>query len=161
MKLELVFAVILTLIGFGLIGVLQPYLYTSVLAPTDVEAETWVADKYMWGAIFFAAAALVAQLLWFWTALRFIGDHRTAANKSINWWFGVLICILGYLLGLWKCSLDTDGSPEVLSTLIPFFFINGIFMYYLPTVLCTPGPLRFLPPGSMLFRRIFNPGVGR
>jgi hypothetical protein len=143
-----------TLAGAIVVFLLQPWLYQSgILAITDVDVETWIAEKYMVGAAIVFGTALVATTLWYLSALRAkVTAFNETSSMRIIWAVLLLIPILGICVALFFYN----GSNEALLSLTAFYVVDVLVLYWLATAISSPGLLKFIPPGSFTVRHLMG-----
>jgi hypothetical protein len=143
-----------TLAGAIIVFLLQPWLYQSgILAITDVDVETWIAEKYMVGAAIVFGTALVATTLWYLSALRAkVTAFNETSSMRIIWAVLFLIPIVGICVALFFYN----GSNEALLSLTAFYVVDVLVLYWLATAISSPGLLKFIPPGSFTVRHLMG-----
>jgi hypothetical protein len=143
-----------TLAGAIIVFLLQPWLYQSgILAITDVDVETWIAEKYMVGAAIVFGTALVATTLWYLSALRAkVTAFNETSSMRIIWAVLLLIPIVGICVALFFYN----GSNEALLSLTAFYVVDVLVLYWLATAISSPGLLKFIPPGSFTVRHLMG-----
>jgi hypothetical protein len=142
------------IVGAILMFLVQPWLYQSGVIPiTQVEVETWIAEKYMIGAAIVFGTALVATIAWYVSALR---ARVTTFNESsplrLVWALLLLVPIIGICVALYFYN----DSSEALLPLTFMYTIDIVWVYWFATAISSPGLLKFIPPGSFTVRHLIG-----
>jgi hypothetical protein len=133
---------------------IQPFLYQSgILAITDVELETWVAEKYTSGAAIVFWTALAATLIWYLSARRSqITSFDQASPMRLVWGLLLLIPIVGICVAL---AFFNDSSQALMSLTV-LYVLDILLVYWFSTAISSPGLLKFIPPGSFTLRHLIG-----
>jgi hypothetical protein len=151
---EIIRILSVSLTGAALMFLLQPWLYQSgLLAVTDVDLETWIAEKYTPGAALVFSTALVATILWYVSAVRAkVTSFNEASPMRLVWSLLLLVPILGICAALYFFN----DSNEALMSLSFLYVIDMLIIYWLATAIASPGLLKFIPPGSFSIRHLIG-----
>ena len=130
----------------------QPWLYQSGIIPiTQVEVETWIAEKYTIGAAIVFCTALGATLIWYVSALRAkITTFSEATPLRLLWGLLLLLPILGICVALYFYN----DNKEALLPLTFMYAVDILWIFWFATVISSPGMLKFIPPGSFTIRHL-------
>ena len=142
------------IVGAILMFLVQPWLYQSGIVPiTQVESETWLAEKYSVGAAIVFSTALVATLLWYVSALRAkVTAFNEASPLRLVWGLLLLLPIIGICVALFFYN----NSSEALLPLTFMYVIDVVWVYWFATAISSPGLLKFIPPGSFTVRHLIG-----
>jgi hypothetical protein len=140
--------------GAVVMFLIQPSLYQSgILAITDVELETWIAEKYTSGAAIVFCTALAATLIWYLSARRSqMTSFDQAAPMRLVWGLLLLIPIVGICVALYFFN----DSAQALMSLTVLYVLDILLVYWFSTVISSPGLLKFIPPGSFTVRHLIG-----
>jgi hypothetical protein len=144
-------------IGVGgaiLMFLVQPWLYQSGVIPiTQVEVDTWIAEKYMIGAAIVFGTALVATIAWYISALRAkVTTFNESSPLRLVWALLLLVPIIGICVALYFYN----DSSEALLPLTFMYVIDIVWVYWFATAISSPGLLKFIPPGSFTVRHLIG-----
>jgi hypothetical protein len=133
---------------------IQPSLYQSgILAITDVELETWIAEKYTSGAAIVFWTALVATIIWYLSARRSrITSFDQASPMRLVWGLLLLIPIVGICVALYFFN----DSNQALLSLTGLYIFDVLLLYWFSTAISSPGLLKFIPPVSFTVRHLIG-----
>lgn len=154
---EVIRIIALTVLGVALMLFVQPWLYQSqILFLSDVtDTETWIADEYLQGAYLVGGVSVVATFIWYFLSARAkILTSKDTSTWRLLWWLILLLPVLsiGGALAFYNSSRDA------LLTLTVLYILDVLLLFWLPTATSSPLSTKFLPPGSFLMRRLFEPG---
>jgi hypothetical protein len=142
------------IVGAILMFLVQPWLYQSGVIPiTQVEVETWIAEKYMIGAAIVFGTALVATIAWYVSALRAkVTTFNESSPLRLVWALLLLMPIIGICIALYFYN----DSSEALLPLTFMYMIDIVWVYWFATAISSPGLLKFIPPGSFTVRHLIG-----
>jgi hypothetical protein len=142
------------ILGAILMFLVQPWLYQSGIIPiTQVDLGTWVSEKYTFGAAIVFSTALVASLLWYFSALRAkVTNFNDSSPMRLVWGLLLLIPIIGLCAALYFYN----DSSEALLPLTLMYVIDIVWVYWFATAISSPGLLKFIPPGSFTVRHLIG-----
>lgn len=143
-----------SLAGAATMFLIQPWLYQSgILAITDVEVETWIAEKYTAGAAIVFWTALVATVIWYLSAKRSrVTAFDQATPMRLVWVLLLLLPIVGICVALYFFN----GSNQALISLTALYMLDIFLLYWFATAISSPGLLKFIPPGSFTVRHLIG-----
>lgn len=119
------------------------------LSNTDVSIEQWKAS-FQTSAFICIGAALTASLLWYGLAQWVFKINKSgSARKRLIWGLLFLLPIGAAILGV----LSTMPVESGFTLGYVFFFIDGVFCYWLATLLFSPSSFKYTPLYSKVFRR--------
>jgi hypothetical protein len=138
------------LAGAVLVFLAQPWLFQSgIIAITDVDVETWLAEKYTIGVSIVYGTALFATLIWYLIAAKARVSTAADVSKLRPLW-GVLLLLP--IVGICVALYFFNNSNEALLWLTFFYIVDAVVVYWLATAISSPGLLKYVPPGSMTLR---------
>jgi hypothetical protein len=142
------------IVGAILMFLVQPWLYQSGVIPiTQVEVDTWIAEKYMIGAAIVFGTALVATIAWYISALRAkVTTFNESSPLRLVWALLLLVPIIGICVALYFYN----DSSEALLPLTFMYVIDIVWVYWFATAISSPGLLKFIPPGSFTVRHLIG-----
>jgi hypothetical protein len=156
---EIIRLFVFPILGAILMFVLQPALYQNqMIRLTDVKVDKWLPNGYYPPATLVFGCAIFAALLWcIWNTMSPPASNMASRQRSVAWWALSLVPIISIASGVvWSRKMvlgDTNGSDMATLTLIFFFAIDVLLLYWLTTATSTPGLAKYLPPGAGLFRK--------
>jgi hypothetical protein len=156
---EIIRLFVFPILGALVMFVFQPALYQNqMIRLTDVKVDKWLPNGYYPPATLVFGCAIFAALVWcIWNTMSPPPSNMASRQRSVAWWALSLIPIFSIAGGVFwsrKAVLgDTNGSDMATLTLIFFFAIDVLLLYWLTTATSTPGLAKYLPPGAGLFRK--------
>ena len=117
--------------------------------PTNLTMGEWKASFEMWAYICVGSAG-VASLLWYilaqWT---FKINRWEDTEKRSTWvWLYFLLPFAAFIVSV-ICVKRTESS---LTWVYLFFFLNGLFHYYIATLLFSPSSFKYTPIAAKYLR---------
>jgi len=157
---ELIRAIVIILIGVGLMLGLQPWLFVSeTIFLGDVELADWV-PSYAIGTYIVLGTTLMVTVIWF-LLTSFAKPSGGVVDVPLwrVWWFVLLlfpviaICVSLYFFN----PTDIPGTPsrDALVWLAFFYPLDVLWIYWLSTVTSTPRMFLYVPPLGLLIRQLF------
>ncbi|GBF78800.1 alpha-L-rhamnosidase [Aphanothece sacrum FPU1] len=138
---------------------LQPLIYQSRLIQvrnfTDpsMTLSLWLSDNYTPAAWTVLIASVVATVIWcMMTAIAKVKGAIDTFQWSLTWWLLGLLPIISIGIALFFFNESSDAQLS----LVGFFILNGLILYWLPTAISSPGLFKHIPPGSFLLRRLIG-----
>lgn len=143
---------LMILIGFAFWALMQfgesRLLEDRVVPAAGTKLPQWLDNFQRWSTTGIGISTL-SGLVWYG-----LGDR---AFKFYNWsknfrpyWFALLLVPLALtVLNSWKTPQPNEGGFWAYI----FYFLNNILTFYLATLLFSPPPVMYTPPGAELVRR--------
>jgi len=153
---------LVTVIGAALVFIVQSLIYKYILVPTDVVVEVWIKERYAISAAIVFVVTVASQILWYYIATRYKGDEKEAESMRVPWLGLLILSLTSAVIGVYFAAYFSDGSSDPLKSgsseafvsLIVFFVIDVLILYWLATAISTPrGYLMYIVPGSLFLRR--------
>lgn len=100
----------------------------------------------------------------FWIA-KALSSGFTKAQDVLStgglWWIFAIVLGVVTMLALVGLSFlngwfDDSRNLEPFFWLLGFIIVDVLLIFWLPTALATPKSMRYVPPGSMLLRKIYG-----
>ena len=156
---ELVRAIVIILLGIGLMLGLQPWLFASgTIFLEDVELQEWV-PSYAVGTYLVLGTTLLVTIIWLLlTSLVKPSGGVVDVPLWRVWWFVlhlfpiVAICVALYYFN----PSRQDPSQDALLWLALFYPLDVLWMYWLTTVTSTPKQFLYVPPLGLIIRKILD-----
>ncbi len=151
---DIIRILVVSIVGAAVMFLIQPWLYQSgILAITDVEIETWIAEKYISGAAIVFTAAVGATVIWYLSARRSrVTAFEQASALRLVWILLLLIPIIGICVALYFFN----SSSQALLSLTALYGLDVLLLYWFSTVISSPGLLKFIPPGAFTVRHLIG-----
>lgn len=115
-----------------------------------------IPGRYIVGAVIVFAGSLVAQVLWFYQAIKYTGDHRNAKSKQVYWWRLLFIPVVSIGIALYISSISNQGSGDAFVSLIFIYTLAGGIIYWFATAISTPGYLMYMVPKALEVRNLIG-----
>ena len=114
-----------------------------------VKIEQWMASFQAWAFVCLGTAGF-ASLLWYFLAQRIFKINRweDTEGKRPIWLLLSLLPIVAIVVSC-ICVEQADSSLIVVYL---FFILNGLFPYYLATLLFSPSAFKYTPAGAKQIR---------
>ncbi len=166
MKLsEMVALAVAVAIAVIVIFGIQPWLFSGQGLPLSLstsQLDKWAEEILM--PSLYVVFGLGAFLLFLWMVKALTtGFTRTAdvlKTGGIWWLYAVLLGLISLLtmiaLTFFRGWFEDSRNLEPFYWLVAFILVDGLFIYWLPTAIATPKSMRYVPPGSMLVRKIYR-----
>jgi len=151
---ELIRIIVLIIIGGLMIFLVQPLGYQNQwpLFSFDNYVSDWINNNYMLGAFIVFIFSVIATILWFVLTGRSNDVGDKAEVWRFRWWLIGILPILSIFAAIFFCS----GKSGAVLSLTFFYLIDMLIIYWLTTASSTPGNYKYLPPLSMLIRKIIG-----
>ena len=139
-----------------LMFLVQPWLYSSNIIDldfeTEIELQNWIDFNYMQGAKLVFIVSLLSVIFWYLLALKFGARIKKMPRLPIvQIWAGFsLFPVVSVLI-----ALQFNDYPPVLPSLLGFFILNILLLFWLTTAVTTP-IIQFVVPGSFALRRLLG-----
>ena len=166
MKLsEMVALAVAVAIAVIVIFGIQPWLFSGQGLPLSLstsQLDKWAEEILM--PSLYVVFGLGAFLLFLWMVKALTtGFTRTAdvlKTGGIWWLYAVLLGLISLLtmiaLTFFRGWFEDSRNLEPFYWLVAFILVDVLFIYWLPTAIATPKSMRYVPPGSMLVRKIYR-----
>jgi hypothetical protein len=167
MKLAEIVALVITVaIATVIVFVLQPWLLSGQGFPLGgislSDLNEWIEDV-LGPVLYFAyVLGIVMLLIWFGRALtgNFTQAREVLSTRGMWWIMAFLLGLIPLLamlvLGFFTGWLYENHAFEPFFWLFAFVVLDVLVLFWLPTALATPKSMRYVPPGSMLLRKIYG-----
>lgn len=109
----------------------------------------WLASDYTLSALIVFFTCLVATLVWivFTSLSSFYGAKEVDRSRIVWWLLGLLpVASIGITV-FWLNRL-----PSAQASLLGFFVLDELLLYWLPTATSSPESVKYIPPGSAFIR---------
>lgn len=133
---------------FVLVELEEKIIAALVIPQINMTLEEWIAD-FRQLALIGIGAAWVTSIIWYvMTQLGFKVNRIKSTTARHVWFLLFLFPVIAVVISilLTPQSQEGDWVPKV------FHLVNGIFSYYLATVLFSPSAFKYTPPGAKFFR---------
>lgn len=115
----------------------------------NLTIEEWVASFELWAYVCVGSAAL-ASFLWYGFAQRvFAANNEKSYGKRGLWGFLFVLPLAAIIISI----LSVEQAESSLWLAYLCFIVNGLFPYYLSTLLFSPVAVKYTPIGSVKIRR--------
>lgn len=151
------------IIVFGICGAilmfwLQPIVYDrewlivknddSVLQGTSLQQ--WLADDYTISALIVYVACMGATVIWYILGTIF-ANPVSSKDKQIWRVIWMLLALLP-LISIIYAALFYNRSETAQISLVGFYIMNALLLFWLPTATSSPEAIKYIPPVGFLLR---------
>ena len=147
---EIIRTMIFTVIGAGLMFLGQRLIYENQIIPIQkVPLDTWLGTDYTTSALIMFGVCMFSTFFWCILAAssKFTDSSGTSRWILIWWLLGLLPMVsIGFTV------FCINRSDEAQFSMMCFFFLDAIWLYWLNTVTCSPEAVKYIPPGGFFIR---------
>lgn len=147
---EIIRIIIFNIIGAVLIFLGQRLIYQNQIIPIQkISVDAWLGHDYTTAALTIFIVCISATIIWCALAAttRFT-DGRSTGTWTLIWW------LLGLLplLSIGVTVFFINKSEEAQFSLMVFFLLDALLLYWLTTVTSSPEAVKYIPPGAFFVR---------
>lgn len=147
---EIIRIIIFNVIGAALMFLGQRLIYENQIIPIQkVPLDTWLGADYTTAALIMFGVCLVSTMIWcLIAAVSKFTDGRNAGSWMLFWWLlGLLpIASIGFTV------FYINRSDEAQFSLMGFFLLDAIWLYWFSTATSSPEAVKYIPPGAFFIR---------
>ncbi|MEB3150987.1 MAG: hypothetical protein VKL60_18455 [Sphaerospermopsis sp.] len=147
---EIIRIIIFTVIGAALMFLGQRLIYENQIIPIQkVPLDAWLAADYITSALIMFGVCLFSTIFWcVLAAISRFNDGAATGRWMLMWW------LLGLLpmAGIGFTVFYINRSDEAQLSLMGFFVLDTLLLYWLPTATSSPEAVKYIPPGAFLLR---------
>lgn len=141
---EIIRIIVFSLVGAVFMFLVQPWFYQSGSIDINISRiEAWVSNYYTTAALIVFGVSVFSTIVWCVSTARSKDSRANEIAKwSLIWWLIGLLPVfsIGIAIGLYR------GSDEAFLSLIVFFILDFLWLYWFTTATSTPGLFMFIPP---------------
>jgi type IV secretory pathway TrbD component len=162
---EMIALAVAGLIALIVIFGLQPWLLGGQGLPLSLSSsrlDRWGEEILMPCLYVVFCLGVFFSVLWIGKAFtsKFTRTLDVLNTEGLWWLYAVLIGLLSLLtligLTFFQGWFEDSRNLEPFFWLLGFLILDVLFIYWLPTAIATPKSMRYVPPGSMLLRKIYG-----
>ncbi|MEA5583286.1 hypothetical protein VB620_18310 [Nodularia harveyana UHCC-0300] len=128
----------------------QRLVYENQIIPIQkVPLDTWLGTDYTTAALIMFAVCMLSTIIWcFLSAINKFTDGRGAGLWTLTWWLlGLLpMASIGFTV------FFINRSDEAQLSLMGFFLLDAMWLYWLTTATSSPEAVKYIPPGAFFVR---------
>ncbi|MBD2337778.1 hypothetical protein H6G64_12385 [Calothrix sp. FACHB-156] len=147
---EIIRIIILSIIGAALMFLGQRLIYENQIIPIQkVPLKSWLGTDYITATIIMFAVSMFSTIIWCVLAAvsRFINGRSTSLWILIWWLLGLLpMAAIGFTV------FFINRSDEAQFSLMGFFLLDTVWLYWLSTATSSPEAVKYIPPGAFFVR---------
>jgi hypothetical protein len=147
---EIIRIIIFTVVGAGVMFLGQRLIYENQIIPIQkVPVDTWLGADYTTSALIMFGVCLFSTISWcILGATSKFTDGRSGGKWSLIWWLlGLLpMASIGFTV------FYINRSDEAQFSMMCFFLLDAIWLYWLSTVTSSPETVKYIPPGAFFIR---------
>ncbi|MEB3189558.1 MAG: hypothetical protein VKL42_04355 [Snowella sp.] len=166
MKLSEMIALAVTVaLAIIFIFAVQPWLLGGQGVPLSLSSsrlDKWAEEILMPSLYVVFGLGILLLLFWMFKAStsQFTRTQDVLKTGGLWWLSAILLGVISLLtlvgLTFFRGWFEDSRSLEPFYWLFGFLIIDVLFIYWLPTAIATPKSMRYVPPGSMLLRKIYG-----
>jgi hypothetical protein len=146
---EIIRIIIFSVIGAAIMFLGQRLIYENQIIPIQkVPLDTWLGTDYTTASLIMFAVCMFSTILWC-----VLGATSKSTGSSIGQWM-----LIWWLLGLFPMAsigftvFYLNRSDEAQFSLMGFFLLDTIWLYWLSTTTSSPETVKYIPPGAFFIR---------
>ncbi|MTJ47585.1 hypothetical protein [Dolichospermum sp. UHCC 0259] len=147
---EIIRIIIFSIIGAAVMFLGQRLIYENQIIPIQkVPLNTWLGTDYTTASLIMFAVCIVVTLIWcILAATSRFNDGGSTGRWMLMWWLlGLLpMASIGFTV------FFINRSDEAQLSLMGFFVLDTLLLYWLPTATSSPEAVKYIPPGAFLLR---------
>ena len=147
---EIIRIIIFNVIGAALMFLGQRLIYENQIIPIQkVPLDTWLGADYTTAALIMFGICLLSTMIWcLIAAVSKFTDSRNAGSWMLfRWLLGLLpIASIGFTV------FYINRSDEAQFSLMGFFLLDAIWLYWFSTATSSPEAVKYIPPGAFFIR---------
>ena len=166
MKLTEIVALVITVaIATIVIFWLQPLLLNGQGIPLSLSSgrlDKWASEVLLPTMYVIYGLGVLFLFIWITKAATsgFTRTQDVLGTGGLWWLFAILLGLISILaliaLTFFRGWFEDSRNLEPFFWLLGFIVVDVLFIYWLPTAIATPKSMRYVPPGSMLLRKIYE-----
>lgn len=147
---EMIRIIVLFLVGGIAMFWGQKLLYENQIVPIQqIPVGSWLASDYNTAAIVMFLACFIPTVIWCALAVRNrFNDGAATLRWRLLWWLLGIIPMLTIAIAVFYIN----RSSEAQLSLIFFFLLDAIWLYWLPTATSSPEAVKYIPPFAFFLR---------
>lgn len=153
---EVTRAIVVSVVGWVTMVWLQPLLYSSRRSPFYLDSVSdvseWIDEYYRVGLGIVLVSSTLAAVIWLVTTA--IIPPPGGAVDVQRWRLFWFLLMLFPISGTGVAVSFFLGGVNALFSLTSFYVLDILLLYWLPTVISTPGFYRYVPPGGLIIRQV-------
>ena len=162
---EMIALAVTVAIAVIFIFAVQPWLLGGQGVPLSLSSsrlDKWAEEILM--PSLYVVFGLGVFLLFLWmvkaSTSQFTRTQDVLRTGGIWWLYAILLGLISLLtliaLTFFRGWFEDSRNLEPFFWLVGFILLDVLFIYWLPTAIATPKSMRYVPPGSMLVRKIYR-----
>ncbi len=147
---EIIRIIIFNVIGAALMFLGQRLIYENQIIPIQkVPLNTWLAADYTTAALVMFGVCLLSTIIWcLIAAISKFTDGRNTGTWMLFWWLLGLLPMASIAFTVFFIN----RSDEAQFSLMGFFLLDAIWLYWLTTATSSPESVKYIPPGAFFVR---------
>ncbi|MEH2284790.1 MAG: hypothetical protein V7K90_26295 [Nostoc sp.] len=147
---EIIRIIIFSVIGAALMFLGQRLVYENQIIPIQkIPFDTWLGSDYITAALIMFGVSMLSTIIWCVLAAtnRFTNGNSTGF-WTLTWWLlGLLpMASIGFTV------FYINRSDEAQFSLMGFFLLDAVWLYWLSTATSSPEAVKYIPPGAFFIR---------
>lgn len=147
---EIIRIIIFSIIGAAVMFLGQRLIYENQIIPIQkVPLNTWLGTDYTTSALIMFAVCIAATVIWcILAAISRFNDGGSTGRWMLMWWLLGLLPMITIVFTVFFIN----RSDEARMSLMGFFVLDTLLLYWLPTATSSPEAVKYIPPGAFLLR---------
>ena len=147
---EIIRIIIFSIIGAAVMFLGQRLIYENQIIPIqEVPLKTWLGTDYTTASLIMFGVCIAATVIWcILAAISRFNDGSSTGRWMLMWWLLGLLPMITIVFTVFFIN----RSDEARMSLMGFFVLDTLLLYWLPTVTSSPEAVKYIPPGAFLLR---------
>ena len=147
---EIIRIIIFSIIGAAVMFLGQRLIYENQIIPIQkVPLNTWLGTDYTTASLIMFGVCIAATVIWcILAAISRFNDGGSTGRWMLMWWLLGLLPMITIVFTVFFIN----RSDEARMSLMGFFVLDSLLLYWLPTATSSPEAVKYIPPGAFLLR---------
>jgi hypothetical protein len=147
---EIIRIIIFSIIGAAVMFLGQRLIYENQIIPTQkTPVGTWLGTDYTTASLIMFGVCIAATVIWcILAAISRFNDGGSTGRWMLMWWLLGLLPMITIVFTVFFIN----RSDEARMSLMGFFVLDTLLLYWLPTATSSPEAVKYIPPGAFLLR---------
>lgn len=147
---EIIRIIIFNIIGAVVMFLGQRFIYQNQIIPIQkVPLDAWLGADYTTAALIMFLVCMFSTIIWCLMAvLSKFTDSSNTGSWMLFWWLLGIIPMVAIVVTVFFIN----RSDEAQFSLMVFFLLDAMWLYWLTTATSSPEAVKYIPPGAFFIR---------